>query len=259
MKRIRLVAIPLLTAALLSACTQPLPASSVSISTRPPTGAPAETAVPLPATEAGTPGTGQVLEGPEISYKGIHFTLDPSIGSRVYVFDDVVSLNGQTAHTTRFALTPEPHCVTWCVEIYPIAEFEQLFGFFVFPPAGYRGGAAVIFKAQEKALSFPYGSGSRALEAFGQNHYGISNESLNYVFRGYDLDRQYGLFVQAPVRASALPDAAPTMPSGGNSAAEILAYNARAADTLNGLSPADFTPALDVLDTLVESIHVETR
>lgn len=123
-------------------------------------------------------GSVQVLEGPDIHYNSILFTLEPAIGSRLYVFDDLTSINGLIAHHTRFSLTLEEYCQTWCLEVYPIAEFEQAFGFFVFPPAGYRGGAAVIFEAQKMALSFQNGSGNRGLETSGQSHYAVSNESL---------------------------------------------------------------------------------
>ena len=93
---------------------------------------------PLPAIDA--PGSVQLLEGPDINYNGITFTLDPAIGSHLHVFDEAISIDGLMAHYTRFSLTPDEYCRTWCLEAYPIAEFEQAFGSFVFPPAGYRGG-----------------------------------------------------------------------------------------------------------------------
>jgi hypothetical protein len=235
----------------LIACTPPLRAA-------PPTEVQTQTTMPAAATGAATPGLAAVVDGPDISYKGIHFHLDPALGSRLYVYEDAITLDGLTAHSTRFAPSAEEYCKTWCLEIYPISEFEKSFGSFVFPPAGYRGGAAVIFKAQEKALSTQHGSGNRALEAFGQDHYGVSNESLKYVFRGYSPDQQYGIFVQVPVDTQSLPDVAPTMASGNDAANEILDYNRRAEESLNALSPADFTPDLDLLDALVTSIAVET-
>jgi hypothetical protein len=207
-------------------------------------------------TANNVPGSVQVLEGPHISYMGILFTLDPAIGSRLHVFDDVTSLNGSIVHHTRFSLTLEEYCQTWCVEVYPIAEFEQAFGFFVFPPAGYRGGAAVIFEAKEIALSFQNGSGNRGLETSGQSHYVVSNESLKYIFRGYSADQQSGIYVQIPIHAANLPDSAPTMTT---NVEEILEYNRQVAESMNALTPADFTPNLDLLDALVKSIYVGTQ
>lgn len=204
-------------------------------------------------TETPRPATGQVFNGPNINYNGIRFTLDPALGSRLYVFEDVITLEGATAHNIRFALNPEEYCQTWCLMIYPVAEFEQAFGSFVFPPNGYRGGAAVVFKAQETTLSFQNGSGDRTLETFGQDHYGVSNESLNYVFRGYSADGQYGVFVQIPLHAASLPDVAPTIASDVD---EILDYNGQAAESMNALTPEDFTPNLDLLDAFVSFIRV---
>jgi hypothetical protein len=202
-----------------------------------------------------SPVNGQVLDGPDINYNGIRFTLDPSLGSRLYVFDDVTTLESPTAHNIRFALTPEEYCQTWCLMVYRVAEFEQAFGTFVFPPAGYRGGAAVIFEAQKTALSFQNGSGDRSLETFGQSHYGVSNESLKYVFRGYSVDQQYGVYVQIPVHAASLPETAPTLDF---NSLDVLDYNQKAVEAMNLLTPTDFAPNLDLLDALVTSIHVGT-
>ena len=207
-----------------------------------------------PVTEGSAPGNEQNLEGPNINYKGIRFTLDPALGSRLYAFDEVIALDGAKASYTRFALNSEEYCQTWCLMVYPIAEFKQAFGSFVFPPLGYRGGANVIFKAQEKALSFQNGSGERGLETFGQDHYGVSNESLRYVLRGYSMDKQYGIYLQVPIGAANLPDAAPTLAD----AQAILEYNQQAAEAMNALTPADFTPNLELLDALVASIQVGT-
>jgi hypothetical protein len=209
---------------------------------------------PAPEKEATAPGDPGTLAGPDIDYNGIRFTLDPALGSRLYVYDDVLTIDGATAHHTRFALNPEEYCQTWCLIVYPVAEFEQAFGTFVFPPAGYRGGAAVVFEAQEKALSFRNGSGDRALQTFGQSEYGVSNESLNYVFRGYTPDRKYAVYLQVPVRTPSLPDIAPTMSA---NVQEIMDYNQQTTQNVNALAPGDFQPNLDLLDALVASVQVE--
>jgi hypothetical protein len=214
-----------------------------------------ETPTPTVETEVDVPGSTQILEGPNINYNGIRFTLDPALGSRLYAFDDVITIDGLSAHNTRFALTQEEYCQTWCLMVYPVAEFEQSFGFFVFPPNGYRGGAAVVFTAQEMALSLQNGSGDRSLETFGQSHYGVSNESLKYVFRGYSADKQYGIYVQVPIHAASLPDVAPAMDFNSQ---EVLDYNQKTAESMNALTNADFTPDLGLLDALVASIYVET-
>ncbi len=210
----------------------------------------APTLSPVSSTEAGIPGNTRNLEGPDINYNGVRFTLDPALGSLLYVYNDPITLDGKTVHSVRFSLAPEEYCQTWCLIVYPVAEFQQAFGDFVFPPAGYRGGAAVLFHAQEKFLSFQNGVGTRALETFGQNYYGVSNESLKYAFRGYREGKQYAVYVQVPVRTASLPDREPTLP------ADIQGYYQQTIQSVNTLTPADFNPSLDLLDALVNSIQL---
>jgi hypothetical protein len=228
------------------------PAPTMEIQTQPQAEARTEIPSPTPAT----PTNSQILAGPNIDFNGIRFTLDPAIGSRLYVFDDVTTIDGLTAHNTRFALTSEEYCQTWCLMVYPITDFTRAFGTFVFPPAGYRGGAAIIFKAKEISFSFQNGNGDRGIETFGQDHYKVSNESLKYVFRGYNADKQYGVFLQAPIHASNLLDVPPTTTTNGNPAQDMLEYNQQAAHSMNALRPADFIPNLDLLDALVASIYI---
>ena len=221
------------------------------------TQSPEQTVFPTPMGSASlaavTPGNAEVVYGPNIDHEGLRLTLDPALGTHLYAVHEVLSIGGSTAYYTRFSLSPEEPCQTWCLNVYPVAEFVQAFGSFVFPPAGYRGGAAIIFSAQEKALTFQDGSGDRGLEAAGQNHYGVSNESLRYVFRGYSSDKQFGVYLQVPLHAANLPDVAPTTTTNVDS---ILAYNQKAAHAMDGLSPTDFAPNLDMLDALVASIYV---
>lgn len=233
----------------------PVTGCTFKFQTFPPTKEQTQTLARTPTQEAGVLEGVQAVEGPNINYNGIRFTLDPALGSRAYVYNEVMTIDGATAHSTRFALNPEEYCQTWCLIVYPVSEFEQAFGTFVFPPAGYRGGAAIIFEAQKKPLSFPKGSGDRGLETFGQDHYGVSNESLKYVFRGYSADKQYGVYLQVPIQAANLSGIAPTMTSNPD---EILQYNQQAAQSMSVLMPADFTPSLDLLDALVTSVQVGT-
>lgn len=236
---------------LLSLFALPALACTLNFQSFPPTEQPTQIPAQSPAPATGVPENTQDLEGPEINYNGIRFTLDPVLGSRLYAYEDEITVDGKTAHSVRFSLAPEEYCQTWCLIVYPVAEFQQAFGDFVFPPAGYRGGAAVIFHVQEKLLQFQNGTGTRALETFGQNYYGVSNEALKYAFRGYGEGKQNAAYVQIPVRTASLPDAEPTLTT------DIQTYNQQTTDSVNALTPADFTPSLDMLDALVASIQVE--
>ena len=240
----------------LSLLVLPALACSWSVQTVSPTEEISTQPQPETPTEIPAAVSEQDLEGPDINYNGIRFTLDPALGSQLYVFSDELSIDGKTAHSTRFSLTPEEYCQTWCVTVYPVGDFEQAFGTFVFPPAGYRGGAAIVFDAQRQALSFQNGNGNRGLETFGQTNFAVSNESLKYAFRGYTMDKRYGIYVQAPIHTSILPDVAPAMDFNSQ---EVFDYNQKMVETMNALTPADFTPNLNVLDALVASISVEAQ
>ena len=235
---------------LLSFLALPALACSLNLQTFP--SVEAQTTTPaqssLPATDS--PQNTQDLEGPEINYNGIRFTLDPALGSSLYAHNDEITIEGKTAHSVRFSMTPEDYCQTWCLIVYPVGEFQQAFGDFVFPPTGYRGGAAVIFHAQEKLLHFQKGTGTRALETFGQNYYGVSNEALKYAFRGYSEGKQYAVYVQIPVHTASLPDTEPTL------TADLPTYYQQTTQSVNALGPSDFNPNLDMLDALVASIQV---
>ncbi len=229
-------------------------ACTLQFQTMPETEIPVASAVP--ATQVGAPGGPQIVDGPNIDYNGIHFNLAP-FATRVYVYNDEITIDGKTAHSVRFSLNPdEQYCQAWCLTIYPVAEFQQAFGNFVFPPEGYRGGAAIIFHAQEKLIHFQQGTGTRALEAFGQNNYGVSNESLKYVFRGYNEGKQYGVYLQEAIRVESLPDTAPTPTTGGDPTQDILQYNQQVTQSINALASKDFTPSLDSMDALVASIWI---
>jgi hypothetical protein len=234
----------------------PVTGCTFEFHTFPQTEAQTQTPVQAYTKEPGVPEAVQVVEGPNINYNDIRFSLDPALGSRAYVYNETITIEGATAHSTRFALNPEEYCQTWCLIVYPVSEFEQAFGTFVFPPAGYRGGAAIIFEAQKKPLSFQKGSGDRGLETFGQDHYGVSNESLKYVFRGYSADKQYGVYLQVPIQAANLSAVTPTMTTNPD---EILQYNQQAVQSMSALTPGDFTPNLDLLDALVASVQVGSR
>jgi hypothetical protein len=158
------------------------------------------------------PPNARLLDGTDIRYGNIRFFLDPGLGVRLFVFDQTLtSPSGQAAYSTLFSLTPDEECQDWCIVVYPVREFEQAFGTFIFPPGGYGGGAAVIFHAQESAVDFQNGNGARALEMFGQISYFVNNDALKYAFRGYTPDGHFAVYVQIPVRSEKLSALPPTL------------------------------------------------
>lgn len=198
------------------------------------------------------------LTGPRIGHQGIHFSLDPTLGSQVFVFEQqITSQSGSTAHSTLYSLTPEDSCGSWCLVVYPVSEYEEAFGNFVFPPASYGGGAAVIFSAQEKQLDFQNGSGERALQAFGQMEYFIGQGAIKYAYRGISADGKTAVYLQVPVQADGLFFPTPTLPVSGDVFEGIDAHNRQLALSLNSLDPSAFNPNLNLLNSLVSSIRID--
>lgn len=198
------------------------------------------------------------LTGPRIGHQGIHFSLDPTLGSQVFVFEQpITSQSGLTAHSILFSLTPEDSCESWCLIVYPVSEFEEAFGTFVFPPASYGGGSAVIFNVHEKQLDFQNGSGERALQAFGQMEYFIGQDALKYAYRGISTDGKTAVYLQVPVQADGLFFPTPTLPVSGDVFEGIDAHNRQLALSLNSLDPSALKPNLNILDSLVTSIRID--
>lgn len=198
------------------------------------------------------------LIGPRIGYQGIHFVLDPRLGSQVIVTEEeITSQSGLAAHSILFSLTPEDSCESWCLIVYPVEEFQQAFGTFVFPPAGYGGGAAVVFSVQERSVDFQGGSGKRAVQAFGQMEYFIGQDALKYAYRGFSADGKFALYLQAAVQADGLFFPTPTLPPSGDVSEGIAAHNRELALDLEGLAPSAFSPDLTLLDSLVASIQID--
>lgn len=233
-----------------------------------------QTATLTPPPDAGQQAKVEMLEGAHINYRGISFTLDASLGSKVYVFEEEIeSSNGQKARYTRFAMTPEEFCETWCIEVYPVQEFVQVFGHFTFPPGGYGGGAVITFSVNAMLLGFQNGEGSRALEMHGQMTGYVTNGALKYVYRGYTENQKYAVFVQIPVSASILPDSVlfeeninpnaipiPTLlPDRSDYVESVDSFNEQASLRLASLPPDGFSPGLDMLDAMAASIKVESQ
>ena len=111
--------------------------------------------------------------------------------------------------------------------------------------------------------------GSRVLTQFAQDAWPINNEDLVYVFQGLTKDGRYYISAFLPVTASFLPehvDDAAAVPAvdgipfpafnSSDFGSEYASYQKAVRDKLNASSPEEFSPALDTLDTLIESLRV---
>lgn len=120
--------------------------------------------------------------------------------------------------------------------------------------------AAQVFRSQVKYLNFQSGQGIRFVTQYDQAIMPVNNQEVFYTFQGLTSDGRYYVAAILPVSSSTLPDTSEMsqeqMQTLGTAGA-FEAYLNQVVQTLNGLPPADFTPNLDVLDAMINSLRLE--
>ena len=121
----------------------------------------------------------------------------------------------------------------------------------VLPPVPATNDLAV----QPAYVDFGSGSGVRFVGRYVQAADPIYNGQLLYVYQGLTDDGRYLVSMQWPVTAAGLTDDPATVPTADYATADAFeAYRAEIVDQLNGLSADEWTPSLDALDALVNSL-----
>lgn len=126
---------------------------------------------------------------------------------------------------------------------------------------------AQVFKAQVRFMDFENGSGVRWLTELAQYSAAVNNRDLFYSFQGITRDGKYWVSLMLPVNAAYLQETwdSTTVPDGGvphpaagspNLEAELEEYYRLMLLLLNNTPDAGFTPALNCLDALVQSIRI---
>lgn len=126
--------------------------------------------------------------------------------------------------------------------------------------------AQQLFAANIQAISFQNGSGVRFLTEYGQFNAPVNNHELFYQFQGVTRDGAYYIIAILPITNPALAetsDAAAALPPGGIAYPDITDPNAdwqgyytAVTDLLNDTSPEPFTPPINQLDLLIESMQI---
>ncbi len=124
--------------------------------------------------------------------------------------------------------------------------------------------AGQVFYAHALRVQLPNGSGFRYLTQFGQAPAPINNQELFYTFQGLTSDGKYYVAAILPVNAPFLvadadPEAA--LPEGGipfdwNNFDTFTTYLDAVTIKINTTDHNVFTPALPLLDTLIQSIQL---
>ena len=110
-----------------------------------------------------------------------------------------------------------------------------------------------VFHAQVTRLSFSGGDGIRYLTAFAQGPWPLSESEIFYTYQGMTADGQYYLSMQFPVRSNILPE---TPDASTVDPATFQSQLDQTVGQLDALAPGQFTPDLQTLDALVESILI---
>lgn len=114
--------------------------------------------------------------------------------------------------------------------------------------------AAQVFHAQVQYLDFQNGSGVRFITQYSQENVGrLTNKNIFYTFQGLTRDGKYYVAAFFPITASGLRD-------------ELVQEDWQAAQAhltediqhLNSLSSQDFEPDLEILDSIIKSLVVDT-
>jgi hypothetical protein len=249
---------------------------STPAGTRRPTEAPL---APSSTPEATLLPTKHRLEGPDVSYYGISFAVDPLLGDAVFV--DTTS---DSPGYAEFSFALDDWCrAVGCVIVYPVEAYREEVPFGADVIDGLQSAieeqsngyfpvlmAHILLRAQTQHVRFQNGAGIRAVVISGQDLFFANNESLQYEFHGLTDDGQYYVQVMFPLAAPMLlstydpaentnEDAIPVpeLPEdAGQAGAVINEYNEQVERQLDALDGSSFTPDLESLDTLVDSLLV---
>lgn len=126
--------------------------------------------------------------------------------------------------------------------------------------------ARQVFASNVQVVSFQNGAGVRFLTEYAQYAAPVNNHELFYHFQGVTRDGAYYVIAILPITVPVLAEAsdpAATLPAGGIAYPDIndpnadwQGYYTDVTDLLNATSSDTFTPAIEQLDLLIESMLI---
>lgn len=117
--------------------------------------------------------------------------------------------------------------------------------------------AGQVVAARLLTLRGPGVLGLRYLTAYSQESAPLVDGQLFYTFQGLTSDQQHYVAASFPLRSGFLPERLPDHFDLAAFEREIATYQRETAATLEARPDSQFTPALDLLDALVQSITFE--
>lgn len=162
------------------------------------------------------------------------------------------------------------------IEIYAVADYEQISDYAKTTIANLKSllankpadpgkeipflpifNAAQVFHSQVQYLKFNNGQGIRFVTQFDQAFLPINNLEIIYTFQGLTDDGQYYISAILPVASNMLPSTdqvpADQQQTFGDT---FLQYLQDIVKKLNAQKPSDFSPDLNLLDALIQSLQV---
>ena len=126
--------------------------------------------------------------------------------------------------------------------------------------------AAPVFASNPQSISFKNGSGMRFLTEYAQYAAPVNNQDLFYHFQGFTDDGEYYIVAILPITApvlSEISDPGAALPLGGvaypdisNPNVDMPGYYSAVTSLLNATSQDAFTPSINQLDALIQSIQI---
>ncbi|HNT75366.1 MAG TPA: hypothetical protein PKH77_10140 [Anaerolineae bacterium] len=237
-----------------------------------PTQEPTSTSWPTLAPTA----TPIILQGPEVTYGGVSLRIPPAWENIVYAEAISRTLENREYHPdsaflqyVQFSADPSGYETFGSIIVYPVQSVDRWFEadnwetiagelraaiptqapdyFPVDRPA------CIVLQVQTEYLHFQNVSGVRAVIAWGQDLYPLSNERLFYAFRGLDDENRYYIAVTLPVDAASLPPLPEKCESNGEC---CETYNQEVQALLAAARESDFEPNLAALDEVVTSLRI---
>ena len=254
------------------------------------------TPIPATIAPSATPTTLQPsFEGVEVSVDPLSIVLSSGIasGARGSQFprldgDDVAAWELTPGHIQLklegYALQGKFHEPE--ILVYPALEYAQLYpaafesmhrlnNTLFDPAAAIRDNllplvpffnARQLFASNIQVVSFQNGRGVRFLTEYAQSAASANNYELFYHFQGFTSDGTYYVIAILPITAPVLAETGGTaaaLPPGGIVYPDITApnvdmqsYYTAVTDLLNATSPQAFTPSIDQLDLLIQSMRI---
>lgn len=110
--------------------------------------------------------------------------------------------------------------------------------------------------SNEMYMDFNGGRGIRYLAQYGQDVSPVIEGEMFYTFQGLSDDGRYYVAALFPVNTGVLPEGMPADLNPDQLVGMWEDYLASVREQLNGVAPADFTPSLEMLDSLVQSLTI---